>query len=262
MPDSLSWSGAFQALQVFMVGLVLAWIIAWTVKKILLRVGRGPSSAHVFSRLASWVVGVVFFLASLTVVFPSVKPVDVLGGVTVISIAAGIAFQTVLGNMFSGLVILARDQFRQNDQILLGDISGNIISIGFTSTQIRSFDGHLLIIPNSTMHDEVVTVQTGFKRIRSSVKIELSLDTDLARAREVAERTMVGLPQVSSERDPQAFLTEVTDGSVILSLRFWSAATQMDASGARHEVIQAVVSAFRREGITISEPSIIVHKGE
>lgn len=45
---------------------------------------------------------------SITVVFPSVEPVNLLGGIGVVSIAAGIAFQTVLGNMFAGLMLLSR----------------------------------------------------------------------------------------------------------------------------------------------------------
>ncbi|HRY11639.1 MAG TPA: mechanosensitive ion channel [Candidatus Nanopelagicales bacterium] len=79
---------------------------------LLRRRGRSDSSAAVFARLASWVFLALGVGAALTITFPSVKPVHIVGGVGVLSIAAGIAFQTVLGNMFAGIVILGKDKYR------------------------------------------------------------------------------------------------------------------------------------------------------
>ncbi len=77
-------------------------------------------------------------------IFPSVKPVNALGGIGMLSIAAGIAFQTMLGNMFAGIVILARDIFRVGDQIAVQDVAGTVGEINLTSTVVRTFDGRLV----------------------------------------------------------------------------------------------------------------------
>src|SRR5699024_8427247 len=127
---------------------------------------------------------------------PSVKPVDVLGGITIISLAAGIAFQTVLGNMFAGIVILARDRFRVGDQISVLDHSGTVSEMGLSHTALRTFDGRLVVVPNASLHSELVTVQTGYERVRSTVAVDLDDATDLVRARDVALQTMNELPDV------------------------------------------------------------------
>src|SRR5690554_2630735 len=47
--------------------------------------GRSPSFATVFAMLTKWLIILLGFGAGLTIAFPSVRPVDVLGGVGVIS---------------------------------------------------------------------------------------------------------------------------------------------------------------------------------
>lgn len=63
---------------------------------------------------------VVGVLLAVTIVFPSVRPVDVLSGAGVLTIAAGFAFQ----NMLAGVLLLFRQPFRGGDQIQVGDVTG------------------------------------------------------------------------------------------------------------------------------------------
>ena len=229
------------------------WALQWR--------GRGESSARVFGRLAGWVTLGLGIGAALTVLFPSVRPVDILGGVGVISIAAGIAFQTVLGNMFAGIVILARDRFRVGDQIEVADHRGQITSMRLSSTTIRTFDGRLLIVPNSVLHSEIVTVQTGFEAVRSSVPITLDIEGDPGEACAVAVTAMTGLPEVMDDPAPQALLQGVDGASVRIDLRFWSGARQLETREARHAVIRAVLTAFDEHGLALGSESLTLEPG-
>ncbi|GAB2492323.1 hypothetical protein GCM10027030_27180 [Luteococcus sediminum] len=261
MTGTITWAGALLALQIFAVGAVAAYLIRLATERLLLRRGRGPSSARVFSRVAQWVVLFVAFSAALTVVFPSVKPVDILGGVTIVSIAAGIAFQTVLGNMFAGLVLLARDRFRVDDQIAVGDVRGQVTAIGLTSTVVRTFDGRLVVVPNTVLHSEIVTVQTGYEQVRTSVEVDLDETTDLEQARVVAVRAMDALPSVLPEPAPQALLTRVGAATVTLELRFWSGSLQLETLEARNAVISAVLQAFTEAGVRTGSDAVVIEPG-
>src|SRR5690554_7978042 len=108
----ITWQAVLFGLGVLAAGVVLGYLARFVVARALSWRGRSDSSSRVFSGLTQVVIVILFTAGAITVVFPSVKPVDVLGGITIISLAAGIAFQTVLGNMFAGIVILARDRFR------------------------------------------------------------------------------------------------------------------------------------------------------
>ncbi|WP_295623998.1 mechanosensitive ion channel family protein [uncultured Corynebacterium sp.] len=259
---NITLDGAILAGQIFIAGIVISFAVRWIARRLLLWRDRGPSAANVFSRVIQWIICIIAFMAAATVVFPSVRPVDILGGITIISIAAGIAFQTVLGSMFAGLVILARDRYRVGDQIGVQDVKGEVTSIGSTSTSIRTFDGRLVVLPNTVLHSEVVTVRTGYEKVRTSVVIALDAATDLSLARRTAVEAASTVPTVYTSPAPQAHLISVGTGTVDMEVRFWSGARQLDTVAARSEVIEAVLVAFREAGVATGSDSITVERPE
>lgn len=248
----LTWPQVGLGLAVLVVGLVIARGVRALITAVLRWRGRSESSATVFGGVSQVVLGALAIGAALTIIFPSVKPVDVIGGIGVISIAAGIAFQTVLGNMFAGMVILGRDRFRVGDQIKVGDHAGTVAELRLSFTALRTFDGRLVLIPNSTLHNQVVSVQTGFERVRSTVRLQLDAATDLETALRVALAAMDDLPEVSHEPAPQVLFADVADGLVDAELRFWSGARQLETKEARHAVIRRVVADFREAGVSMA----------
>ncbi len=266
-PDVLSlppvtWSGAGLGLLV----LAGSYVIAVGVRSLVCRTmtwrGRSPSSARVFGRLAGWLVMGLALATALTIVFPTVRPVDVLGGVGIISIAAGIAFQTVLGNMFAGIIILTRDRFRVGDQIAVGEHRGTVVQMGLTSTSIRTFDGRLVLVPNGTLHSEMVTIQTGFEQVRSAVTIALADTTDLDHARAVALQAMNGTPEVLHDPPPEALLGAVGNGTVDIELRFWSGARQLETREAQHAVIREALRAFKAQSVATGSDAYVIEPGK
>jgi small-conductance mechanosensitive channel len=260
LPD-LSWP-AFGLGVALLVGFVLAgfgvrvlvaWYLTWR--------GRGPSAVAVFSQLCQWVLIVLGVGMALTVVFPSVRPVDILGGLGVISIAAGIAFQTVLGNMFAGIMILSKGRFRVGDQIGVREVRGTVTDISLNSTTVRTFDGRQVLIPNQVMHSDLVTVQTGYETVRTSVEVQVDAVADPRRAQRVAVEAMSAVPDVSVDPEPQALLTALGKGALTLELRFWSGARQLETREAQHAVIMAVLAAFDDAGVALADEIQVIEAG-
>lgn len=253
--------GVALGLTVLVVGVVLGQLLRALVTRALAWRGRSESSARVFGRLSSWLFTLLAVGAAVTITFPSIRPVNLLGGIGVVSIAAGIAFQTVLGNMFAGIVILTRDRFRVGDQISVGEHRGTVVQMGLTSTSVRTFDGRLVLVPNGTLHSEVVTVQTGFEHVRSSVLVDVADSADLDRAARVAVEAMRAVPQVLDEPAPEAFLTSIGTATVQLELRFWSGARQLETKEATHAVVTAVLAAFAEQGVEAGSDVYTVDAG-
>lgn len=253
--------GLALGLAVLVVGLLLGQLARLLVTRGLAWRGRSDSSARVFGRLTSWLVVVLAVGAALAVTFPSIKPVNLLGGLGVVSIAAGIAFQTVLGNMFAGIVILTRDRFKVGDQISVLGHSGTVVQMGLTSTSVRTFDGRLVLVPNGTLHSEVVTVQTGYEQVRSAVVVDLADGGDLRSAVEVAVQAMRSVPEVLDAPAPEAFLTSIGTATVQLELRYWSGARQLETKEATHAVVLAVLEAFAASGVEAGSDVYTVDAG-
>ena len=151
----VTWEQFALGLGVLFAGSVVAWLVRAALRRLLTWRGRSDSSATVFGGLAQVVTVALAIGAALTITFPSVKPVDVIGGISIISIAAGIAFQTVLGNMFAGMVILGRDRFRVGDQIKVGEHAGNVVELrlSFTAAHLRRAPGADSQLGASQRHD-------------------------------------------------------------------------------------------------------------
>ncbi|MCC2594446.1 mechanosensitive ion channel family protein [Tessaracoccus sp. OS52] len=254
----ITWEAVLVGLGVLAVGIVLGYLARFLMRAFLTWRRRSESSTRVFSSLVQVAIVVLFTAAAITVVFPSVKPVDVLGGITIVSLAAGIAFQTVLGNMFAGIVILARDRFRVGDQISVLEHAGTVSEMGLSHTALRTFDGRLVLIPNSSLHSEIVTVQTGYERVRSTVAVDLDDATDLSHARRVALEAMSQIPSVLDDPAPEALLREIGTATVRMDLRFWSGARQLEIRTVQDAVIQRVVEAFREHDVKSGDDVVTV----
>lgn len=257
----VTWEGVGLGVAVLLGGHLVARVLGWSVGGVLLWRGRSPSASAMFSALARWSLTVLAFAAAVTVVFPSVRPVNALGGIGILSIAAGIAFQTVLGNMFAGIVVLARDTFRVDDQIAVGEVAGTVTGVSLTSTTVRTFDGRLVHIPNALVHSEVVTVQTGFEHVRSTVALDVDDGADLDTAVRAAEAAMLSVPGVLADPRPQALLQEVGSATVRMDLRFWSGSRQMETKRAQHEVIRAVLRGLAEAGVETGADVLVVEAG-
>ncbi|WP_248257125.1 mechanosensitive ion channel family protein [Georgenia sp. EYE_87] len=235
--------------------IVGGWVLSRLVRAVLRRYWtwrrRSPSFSSVFASMTGWVVLALAVGAGLTIAFPSVRPINILGGLGVASIAAGIAFQAVLGNLFAGVLLISREPFRSGDQIALGDVRGTVDEINLRETVVRTFDGRRVLIPNSVMSSGVVTVQTGYEKVRTSVVVGVAYDADLERARSTALTAVEGLPSVARDPAPQALITELGSSTINIELRFWSGARQLETLEAQDQVIGAVVRAFNEAEIAM-----------
>ena len=114
-----------------------------------LRKGRGP--AMVIDLFLS--LSIVAATALEWLKFLNISPQTVLtfGGVG--GLALGLASQTVVGNVVSGLLLLVTQPFAIGDKIYTGERQGVVKGIGWSSTKIEEDDGSIVIIPNQSVVD-------------------------------------------------------------------------------------------------------------
>ena len=93
------------AFAIVLVGWLLAHGLRWLLHRRFQK-NQTPSFATVMSKIVSWVFLGVVVLAAITITFPSVKPVDLLAGLGFFSVAVGFAFQDILENTLSGILLL------------------------------------------------------------------------------------------------------------------------------------------------------------
>lgn len=247
---------ALPRIAIGIVVLVVAIIVAAILRRVLeprLR-SRSASFAQVMSRLAGYVVITIGFVIAVTAIFPSVKPVDLLAGLGVFSIAIGFAFQDILSNLLAGILLLIRQPFESGDQIEVGDKRGTVQAITIRETQIKAFDGEKVIIPNAEVYQSVIRVQTAYGPKRTAIVIGLDDWEDLDRAADVVLEAMRGVDGVESDPEPQAYFFEFGDSTTNMEARYWTQPEQAEVRRVQDGVVRAIGKALKSADISMPSP--------
>ncbi len=206
---------------------------------------------YVLGRFAYWVTLTVGFLVVLTIVLPSMHPVDIFTSLGVGSIAIGFAFKDVLQNWLAGLLILIRRPFMRGDQIEIGAIAGTVQAVETRATLVKTFSGRLVIIPNSDVYTHSVTVNTAYAIRRTEITVPVGLEVDLAHAIETIHGALAGIDDVLDDPKPDVLPWEFANNNVNLLVRWWTKSQRSYEVRTRAQVVAAIKRACEAAGIAL-----------
>lgn len=98
------------------------------------------------SYYAIWAIGLVVATDAL-----GFDPETVVTGLGLTGLALGFALKDIISNFVSGLLILWLRPFQLGDQIIVGSSEGNVERIHLRATEIRTYDGRVVMVPNAEL---------------------------------------------------------------------------------------------------------------
>jgi small-conductance mechanosensitive channel len=171
--ESPSWSGSL-GLSVLLVvasaaaGVIVVRLISWATIDVAMRaLGRQPS------KLLRLLVDTALYGVTAAVIIKIVAGMDIsllVAGSAVITAVLGFALQATLENLFSGVAIQLEQPFAIGDFVRVGDVIGEVETVTWRATHIRTDTRSRLIIPNSQL---------------SSTEVEVLRAADVIAAREI-----------------------------------------------------------------------------
>ncbi|MGB3735641.1 MAG: mechanosensitive ion channel [Ilumatobacter sp.] len=236
------------AIVLIIVGYVIARLLTVGLKRIFSR-SQTDSFARVMSKLAGYILNFVFVLAGIAIVFPSVKPVDLLAGLGFFSVAVGFAFQDILENTLSGVLLLFRQPFESGDQIEVQGQTGTVQGITIRETRIKTFTGELIVIPNRDVYKNVIRVQTHYDERRIDFVVGIAYENDAREATRVIVDALNSVDGTAAVPPPEALVTELGVSTVNITARFWCGPRQHDVLVLQDEAIKTVKEALDTSGI-------------
>jgi small conductance mechanosensitive channel len=190
-----------------------------------------------------------------TVVFPSVKPSDLLSVLGVGSVAVGLAFRDILQNWFSGLLILYGQPFRIGDQIVSGQWEGTVERVEARATLLKTYDGQRVLVPNSNLYTRGITVRTYYPVRRSELDIGISHGDDVEHAVSVLLAAARCVEGVKADPAPDCMPWAFGDSTVVIRLRWWTDSRRNAVVAAQGKVTGAVRAAMREASIDLTFPT-------
>jgi small conductance mechanosensitive channel len=234
---------------------------SWAAKRVvvsILRRRHHDDLGLLLGAFAKWALVVLGLLVVATIVFPSVKPANILSALGIGSVAIGFAFKDILQNWLSGLLILYRQPFRPNDQIKSGEFEGTVERIDARATLIRTYDGQRVVIPNSDIYTRAVTVRTAFPKRRSEYEVGIGYGDDIERAREAILGALGRIPEIHKDPAPEAIPWELDGSTVNIKARWWTDSRRSNVVEAQGKAIAAIKEALTEKGIDLPFPTQVV----
>jgi len=184
---------------------------------------------------------------------------NLLVGAGFLGVVVGLAARQTLGGVIAGLVLLFSRPFDVGDWVEIGDSEGVVTEVNVYNTQLRSYDGEYVLIPNDEVTRREVVNRSRRGRLRVTVEVGVDYGTDLGVAIAVAREAMAGHDDVLDEPAPTVVATGFGDSAVLLELRFWiDDPTAPKLWTTRSAVVEAVKAAFEEEGVEIPFPQRVV----
>ena len=183
-------------------------------------------SAHyaagiVLGRLVQAGIITLGVLVALVIIIPSFQIGQIVQLLGISSVAVGFAFRDVLQNFLAGILILFNQPFRIGDQIVVGGFEGTVESIETRATYIRTYDGRRVVIPNSTLFNGSVTVNTAYSARRLEYDLHLDDVDDVGRMKARILDALRRTEGVLNDPPPDVLATDVTAKGATMRIRWW-----------------------------------------
>ncbi len=186
------------------------------------------------SYVAAWVAGILF---ASVIAFPDLGLGDIIGLLGLGSVAIGFAFQDIFKNFLAGVLLLFNEPFRLGDQVIVDKFEGTIEDITIRSTQIKTYQGERIVIPNAIVFTSPVQVLTAMPHRRTDLALGVDYNTDLPSAIQVLLKTVTRVQGVLSDPIPEVDAVGFGDSSIDLMVRYWTLPQKVQVRQTRTRVI-------------------------
>lgn len=242
------------AVVVFAVGMVLIKLALKITQKALEKT-RLDKSVHKFvmtaTRYTLYIILAVVILTSLKV--PTAPLVTVLGAC---GAAVALALKDSLGNIASGIIILANKPFIRRDVIEVTGITGIVQSIDLLVTTLKTYDNKVITIPNGTITASVLVNYSREEKRRVDLTFTISYDSDIAKAKDVLLAVAESNSDIFADPAPVIGVAEHQDSAILLDLKVWCENSRY--YDVRYYLEEQVKLAFDEANITIPYPQMDV----
>jgi small-conductance mechanosensitive channel len=246
-----------RALAAFLV-IGLFWAIAtfvrWLMRIIFRRIVEDLTVENLLKQVAYYAVWVLGFIVALDAF--GFDPQAVATGLGLTSLALGFALKDILSNFISGILILVLRPFELGDQIIVGETEGNVERIELRATQLRTYDGRVVLVPNAEVFASRIINNTAVPIRRGSVALFIGYDSDLQKAIGVIQKAAQVTDGVLEEPAASVRVQELGQDDIIIEARFWTDSRRSDFVATTSQVRQAIVAALKASEIGLPDPDV------
>ncbi|MFT4089361.1 MAG: mechanosensitive ion channel [Asticcacaulis sp.] len=231
---------------------VARWLsgIARRIARRLANVGADRTVPEFFAQVVNWLVWLVGAVAILQRF--GVSTTSIIAVLGAMSLAIGLALQSTLSNVATGILLLAQKPYRIGDIVTIGDTTGTVHRLGLFSTEITNGENNRVYIPNSKIFtDRIINISHNGTR-RLELILDVDYDTDIDAAIELIRVVTRSHPHILKQPEIWVGVEAFRDSSV--AIKFGAQTTVLDYGQVKADLLLDIKKAFDAHNISIPYP--------
>jgi len=255
----LSWAWRIlAALLIFAIGRWVARRVRNAVKRLMTSRGLDEMLVGFLGAILYSVLLVAVVIAAVSQLGIQTTPLIALLGAA--GLAVGLALQSSLGNLASGVMLVLFRPFTRGDYVEAGGTAGTVDEVGIFNTVLNTPDNRRVIVPNAQITNDTITNYSAHDTRRIDMIVGVSYSDDLRVAREAIEKTVHEHERVLTDPAPVIWVMDLADSSVNFAVRPW--VQSVDYWEVRNELLEQLKRALEDAGCSIPFPQrdIYVHQ--
>lgn len=218
------------------------------------RLPRGvPAAISVTIRYFLIVLGFMFALSAAGI---ELGKFSLLAGA--LGVGIGFGLQNIVNNFISGIILVYERPLQVGDTIEVENLLGQVNRIGIRSSNVRTYDGAEVIVPNGNLiSNQLINWTLSDNKRRIEIKVGVSYGSDPNTVLKLLEKVAMENEDTLKEPPPRALFEDFGNSSLNFRLLFW---VPYDIGiGTKSDVAIGIFNMFKEQGIEIPFPQLDLH---
>lgn len=204
--------------------------------------------------VSKWSVRILGIMLALEMIMPG-RFGSLIAGLGIAGFTIGFALQDVAKNFIAGILLLLQQPFNIGDSIEVAGYAGKVIDISLRTTEIRTYDGRHVIIPNGDVFVKPIVNFSKATSRRFEISVGVAYDADLDQVARVALETLNQIPGLLDDPVPSVMFQSFGDSAIEFTAYCWIDTTHIGLGDAKDAAVKALKKAFEHAGIDIPYPT-------
>jgi small-conductance mechanosensitive channel len=175
-----------------------------------------------------------------------------------LGVGIGFGLQNIVNNFISGLILLYERPIEVGDTIEVGNLMGEVKSIGVRASRVRTYDGAEVVVPNGNIiSNDLINWTLSDNKRRLDIRIGVAYGSDPNQVLKLLQQVAVNHNKVLIEPAPRPLFIEFGDSSLNFRLLCW--VHFEEGLGVKSEIFVDIYNALTEAGIEIPFPQMDVH---
>jgi small conductance mechanosensitive channel len=209
------------------------------------------------SRLARWAILVLGCVIALQQI--DFDLTAFLTGLGILGFTVGFAVQDVSKNFVAGVLLLLQQPFDIGDAIEVGGHAGTVITIDLRATELRTFDGKNVLIPNADVFTSAIVHYGRASRRRIELSAGVAYDSDLEMVKSTAIDAISDVEGVLQDPVPNVVFNQLGPSTVDFTLYYWVDVRIIGIFDAKDVGVRIIKRTFEEAQVEMPYPIQTVH---